>query len=78
MRRSIPLLLAALGAAGSARVAAQRVQPVVDARHGYLLGVVVNGTWRNVERAASLVHGGERSRVFAGGRTVGVATGSRP
>jgi hypothetical protein len=78
MRRSIPLLLAAVVAAGSARAAAQRVQPVVDARHGYLLGVVVNGAWRNAERAASLVHGGERYRVFAGGRAVGVATGSRP
>ncbi|MFL5383764.1 MAG: hypothetical protein ACJ8GN_14690 [Longimicrobiaceae bacterium] len=72
------MLLAALVAAGSARAAAQRVQPVVDARRGYLLGVVVNGVWRDAERAASLVRGGERYRVFAGGRAVGVATGSRP
>jgi len=72
------LLLAAVVAAGSARAAAQRVRPVVDARHGYLLGVVVNGVWRDPERAASMVRGGERYRVFAGGRAVGVATGSRP
>jgi len=78
MRRSIPLLLAATFAAGSAQAAAQRVRPVVDARYGFLLGVVVNGTWRDAERAASMVRGGERYRVFAGGRAVGVATGSRP
>jgi hypothetical protein len=34
--------------------------------------------WRDAERAASMVRGGERYRVLAGGRAVGVATGSRP
>jgi hypothetical protein len=78
MRGSILLLLAAAVAAGSAQAAAQRVRPVVDARDGYLLGVVVNGAWRDAEHAASMVRGGERYRVFAGGRAAGVATGSRP
>ena len=78
MRGSILLLLAAAVAAGSAQAAAQRAYPVVDARDGYLLAVVVNGTWRSAERAASMVHGGERYRVFAGGRAAGVATGARP
>jgi pyruvate/2-oxoglutarate dehydrogenase complex dihydrolipoamide acyltransferase (E2) component len=78
MRGSILLLLAAAAAAGSTQASAQRVRPVVDARDGYLLGVVVNGAWRNAERGASLVRGGEQYRVFAGGRAVGVFTGARP
>jgi hypothetical protein len=57
---------------------AQRVRPVLDVDGGWLLGVVVDGVWRDAEHNARLVRGGERYRVFAAGAARGTATGSRP
>lgn len=71
------LVLATLVAA-AAPARAQRIRPVLDLDGGYLLGVVVDGAWRDGEHGAPLVRGGERYRVFAGGRPLGMATGGRP
>jgi hypothetical protein len=73
MRLSISLaLLLAL----ATPAAAQRVQPVLDVRNGYVLGVVVDGEWRDATREASAVRGGERYRVFADGRLLGASKGA--
>ncbi|HEX8243785.1 MAG TPA: hypothetical protein VF541_09825 [Longimicrobium sp.] len=76
MRVHAFVFVALVIAAAPAR--AQRVRPVVDVDGGYLLGVVVDGAWRDGEHGAAQVRGGERYRVFAGGRLLGAATGARP
>ena len=78
MPRLFPILAAAALTLAPARAEAQRVKPVLDLHGGWLLGVVVDGTWRDAEHNTRLVRGGERFRVFAGGRLLGMSTGARP
>ena len=80
VRRAARVLLpAALLAAGAAWALPQaRVFPVVDAQYGYLLGGTVNGRWVDAAAMAPRLRGGERYRVFGGGRLLGTGTGQRP
>ena len=55
-----------------------RLAPVVDARSGYLLGGMAGGRWIDGETMGRRLRGGERYRVYGGGRLVGEATGRRP
>lgn len=70
---AIAAALAAVTAGGTQ----PRVRAVVDAESGYLLGGTVDGAWRDARAMSRLLRGGERYRVYAGGRLAGEATGGR-
>lgn len=71
MFRPAVLLLALFGAVHA------ETYPIVEVQNGYLVGTAGGGKWVPIEKAAPMVHGGERYQLYSLTERLGAAQGGK-